>query len=265
VSNRRLEVVRDFSGVDPSTTGSPVCAVVHVYYPELFDEIVERLQRCATLHTVIVTYTTDDHYLRVQQSARPLVAQGATVELVRVDNRGRDMLPFVTVAPRALATGCQAFVKVHTKRSPHLGPYGDRWRRGLLDGLLPDPATIAQASQWFSEVDNVGFGVPYAYLGTWAHRGSNRRNVRRLAQRAGLRAGWRSPFPAGGMYWSGAEWLELVVALGLGADDFEAESGQLDGTTAHALERLVGCFAMSRRARVWIPGPPPQRGTALLV
>lgn len=231
-----------------------MCAIVHAYYPELFGDIVERLKRCTSLQSVIVTFTDEAALQGLGIAAQGLVDQGASVEFIKVENRGRDMLPFVTVAPRALATGCRAFVKVHTKRSPHLGPQGDEWRRELLDGLLPDPNTIAQASRWFAAEPNVGFGVPLSHLGTWAHRGRNSRRVRQLARRAGLRAPFRLLFPAGGMYWCSAEWLETVAAMGLQASDFEPESGQLDATTAHALERLIGCFAISRRAALWLPG-----------
>jgi lipopolysaccharide biosynthesis protein len=42
------------------------------------------------------------------------------------------------------------------------------------------------------------------------------------------------------MYWAKQPVLRWLKDLDLGADDFEAELGQLDGTTAHAVERLVG-------------------------
>ena len=246
-------MVRSVPPAETVTSGSDVCAVVHAYYPELFGEIVEHLGRCVSLRHVIVTYCDPNVENVITATAAPLVRNGVAVDTVLVDNRGRDMLPFVTVAPQALATGCRAFIKLHTKRSPHLGDEGDRWRRELLDGLLPDPLTIAGVSRWCTEEPNVGFGVPGRYLGTWAHRGKNHRNVRRLARRIGLRAPLRLLFPAGGMYWCTADWLAAVVSLGLTKGDFEQEAGQVDGTTAHALERLIGCYAMSRRAVLWLP------------
>jgi lipopolysaccharide biosynthesis protein len=56
------------------------------------------------------------------------------------------------------------------------------------------------------------------------------------------------------MYWCSRRWLETVVSLGLTRDDFEPEQGQLDGTLAHGLERLIGCYAHTERANVWLPG-----------
>ena len=251
--------MRSLPGPTGLDSGAAVCAVVHAYYPELFGEIVQRLERCASLRNVVVTYCDAAALSSLERDAAVLVAGGVLVEFVLVENRGRDMLPLVTVAQRALDTGCRAFVKLHTKRSPHLGAEGAGWRRELLDGLLPDGPTISLASRWCAEGTNVGFGVPSRHLGTWAHRGKNHRNLRRLAGRLGMRAPFRLLFPAGGMYWCSREWLEAVVALGLTAGDFEPEAGQVDSTTAHAMERLIGCFAMSRRAVLWLPEPAGSR------
>ncbi len=235
--------------------GADVCAIVHVYYAELFGEIVQHLQRCPTLRLVLITLVNPSVRAQLEVDARPLTDAGVRVDWVQVENRGRDMLPFVTVAPAALSSGCEVFLKLHTKRSPHLGPHGDDWRRELLDGLLPGPAIAERASRLFADHPNIAYGVPRSRIGTWAHRGRNHRKVRRLARRAGLRTPWRIVFPAGGMYWCNRGWIETVVSLGLTPADFEPESGQLDGTTAHALERLIGCYAFTHRSALWLPEP----------
>lgn len=238
---------------DNSATSPSVCAIVHAFYLDLLPDLVLRLQRCRDLRVAIVTYPEDRDPMPYRTALAPLGAAGVSIELVAVENRGRDMYPFAQVARRALATECDAFVKLHTKRSPHLQAAGDQWRDELLDGLLPDSATAHAAACLVRTEANFGFGVPSTRLGGRAHRGKNRQAVKRLAERAGLRVPRTLLFPAGGMYWCSRGWVETVANLALGRDDFEVEHGQLDGTTAHALERLIGCYAWTRHATVWLP------------
>lgn len=236
------------------TTGR-VCAIVHAYYPELLNEIVDHLERCAPLHLVLVTHPGHVAGDVIVDAFTSLTARGVIVEATVVENRGRDVLPFVTVLSRALRSDCEVFVKLHTKRSPHLGPDGDRWRTTLLDGLLPETHEISNLVAYIVSERRFGFAVPVEHAGARAHWGSNRTGVRSLAKRAGLRVPRRLVFPAGNMYWCSRGWLECLAQTDLTLDDFEPEDGQVDGTTAHAVERLVGCYASTKRATIWLlPG-----------
>jgi lipopolysaccharide biosynthesis protein len=60
----------------------------------------------------------------------------------------------------------------------------------------------------------------------------------------------RLTFAAGSMYWARGSLLRRLRSLRLTAADFEPEAGQEDGTTAHALERVIGLFAREAGMRV---------------
>ena len=52
------------------------------------------------------------------------------------------------------------------------------------------------------------------------------------------------------MFWVRMDALAPLLDAHLAECEFEAESGQLDGTFAHAVERVFGLAAMARGARI---------------
>jgi lipopolysaccharide biosynthesis protein len=61
--------------------------------------------------------------------------------------------------------------------------------------------------------------------------------------RADLVGSYRADFPAGSMYWFRISALAGLDDLLLEEDAFELEAGQLDGTLAHSVERIVLLYA----------------------
>ncbi|HEV2678983.1 MAG TPA: glycoside hydrolase family 99-like domain-containing protein [Rhodanobacter sp.] len=217
------------------------CAVIHIWYPDLLDELVAALRASGIDWRIIIT-TADER----EQPVRERVAQlGLDAEIDVFENRGRDILPFLHVANRLLDEGVTTVLKLHGKRSTHRED-GEIWRRELLDKLLaPERAEHILAA--FR--DDAGLGLVHAE----GHRqpveqywGANQANVDYLTCRLGIaapQAEQHDSFIAGSMFWLRPAALRLLLDAHLEVAEFEAEAGQLDGTLAHAIERMFSLAA----------------------
>ena len=110
------------------------------------------------------------------------------------------------------------------------------------------PARVAEHVQQilsaFAEDPNLGVvTAPGSLLGPefW---GGDRELVAELLRRLELTLDPDAlRFPAGSFYWIRAFVLQGLRALSMTEDDFDAEAGQVDATTAHAVERSIGILA----------------------
>ena len=162
-----------------------------------------------------------------------------------VENRGRDIRPFVEALRAARRLGYSVFCKLHTKRSPHRAD-GDDWRTALVDGLVGADA-VNLALGRFAEDPKLGLlaaSDARMQLGEQDVMANNRPQVERLAQRMELKLRPDTPFAAGSMFWGRTEAFAPLIDLSDEAIGFEAELGRVDGTTAHAIERLSAAIAI---------------------
>lgn len=71
---------------------------------------------------------------------------------------------------------------------------------------------------------------------------NNRMAVERLWARMGLKPRPETPFAAGSMFWGRTEAFAPLTDLSDAEIGFEPELGRVDGTTAHAIERLTAAI-----------------------
>ena len=217
------------------------CVVIHAWYAEEFGELLDELEVTDNRLPVFIT-TASERKAAVENA---LLMRRMNAQVQAFDNRGRDILPFLHLVPHLKQAGFTHALKLHTKRSPHLAD-GRGWRRAMTRSLLshgtPDVASL------FAARPDLGLLAPErALLELDAHWGANEARVRELARDCGARPGEidATRFPAGSMYWIRLDGLDpLLDCPGLGIAAFEEEQGQIDGTLAHAVERLLGISMM---------------------
>jgi lipopolysaccharide biosynthesis protein len=225
--------------------GNPtrVGVVVHVYYPELFDEIIGQLAAIPVTFDLLVTNASGES-IDVNPGRLP---RASSIVILEVDNHGRDILPLVQLVNAGLLDPYQLVLKIHTKRSAWRDGYaelagtGASWRGELLDGLLGDVVNVASILNAFATSPRLGLVTADASLLGPEFWGDNQSVTASLLRRLELDLDSSDlQFAAGSMYWIRGFVLQGLRALNLSAVDFEPEAGQVNATTAHAVERLIG-------------------------
>lgn len=224
----------------PSSVQRKPCVVVHAWYLDVFDEILDALRASGVDWRLVVT-TTPEQAPQVQAQLDDLQFDA---EVVAAENGGRDILPFLRVADRLLDEGADVILKLHTKHSPHRAD-GAQWRQEMLQRLLA-PSRAQTILQAFVDDPALGIVAPDGHLQPMdTYLAANRQAIEYLIVRLGI--GVRDPldrrFIAGSMFWVRASALRPILDAHLDEWEFEDEAGQVDGTMAHAVERIFGLCA----------------------
>lgn len=229
------------SALLPLPTAPPPVALVHVWHVDLLDEIAHALKASGIDWRIVLTTASD----RIDAVKDACLRLGIHAEIVACGNRGRDVLPFLRAVAPLLLDGTRVLVKLHTKKTEHRGD-GDRWRRDLLETLL-SPGRAARLLAAFDADPALGLIAPdHHALGVADYLGGNGPTLEHLRERLDLDASPDDRFIAGSMFWARLDALLPLYEMDLGEWEFEAEAGQVDGTLAHALERIVSLAAERR-------------------
>lgn len=222
-----------------NTTGTPAprrpCIVVHAWHAPEFADILRALAVIGLDYRLIVT-TGKEAETAIRHALEATRIRG---EIEVFENRGRDIRPFLYVAGKLLDQGEDVVLKLHTKRSPHRGD-GRTWRDDLLRKLV-DPARSRRILDAFLADKGIGMVPPEGHvLPTRPYLGGNGENLSALRTRLGLRSSTTlaEAFVSGSMFWARLDALRPLLDAHLDDWLFEPESGQIDCTFAHAVERI---------------------------
>ena len=231
----------------PVPPATRLCVVVHAWYPDTFDQILTALHACGLPLRLIVTTAPD----KAAQIRAVLARHAMQADVEVLENRGRDILPFLHVANRLIDEGEEVVLKLHTKHSPHRRD-GERWRSELLDRLL-SPDRAGRILQAFASDRTLGMVAPDGHVQPLGYYwGANEDNVRYLATRMGIAAprADSDTFVSGSMFWLRLAALRPLLDAHLDDWEFEPETAQLDGTFAHAIERVFGLCVRDQGLRI---------------
>jgi len=232
-----------------------VVAILHVFYTEMLDEMLDRVETLPAGFDLVVT--TPDETRAETLSARLTERYGASVswQVRVVDNSGRDQSAFLIGCRDILLGGeYDLVVKLHSKKTPQDGfNVGRHFAQQQFGNLLAGPAYTANVLAMFQREAGLGMVFPpmihigYPTMGRawWA----NKPGFEVLADTLGIRVPLDdvSPLaPYGSMFIARPEALRLLVEHPWKYEDFGGEGAYADGGLAHILERMPAYAAGER-------------------
>lgn len=227
---------------EPKLTGETICVQLHLFHTDLAEHFANVVNRLNKQHTLLISVQEGENASVWQRFFTDKVKNAEQIIVKNVPNRGRDVLPWQV----SFADEIQKHTilcHLHTKKSKHNQAHY-YWRDFLEHTMFGSQSLIDQILACFDEEPSLGLVYP-AYYGTLRnqpHWQGNRELFTRLYRRmTGHSPPEKCPdFPAGSFFWIRTSALKPLFDLKLDMKDFQFETGQTDGTLAHAVERIIG-------------------------
>ena len=222
----------------PQRSIAPSIAVVaHMFYEDLF-----ALYKTALLNIPFPCnlYLATDAEEKSSQLLKLFADWTGNVEVRVVPNRGRDIAPKL-VGFGHVYSDYEYVLHLHTKKQ--VREHGlEGWRDHLLQHLLGSRKIVEGIIHTFDTIPSLGIvaGTHFPAVKRWIGWGENKSIAEGLASRMAIDISEVTAinFPAGSMFWMRPAAIKPLLDLQLSLTDFPDERGQMDGTTAHAIERL---------------------------
>ncbi len=229
-------------GVD-SIDPTRIALHLHAFYVEELQAVLKRLRRNVIRPTLFVS-TGDGKEARVQSALDDY--SGPVGEIRAVPNHGRDIAPLLTLFGPTLVQEFDIFGHLHTKRSLHATNRRtiDAWTSFLMENLLGGESGGAMSDRILTAMtEDPTLGIVYPddpNILEWTENLGPAQNVAEQMYITHLHNHFS--FPMGNMLWARSTYLDRFVTLGLCWEDYPAEPLPIDGTSLHAIERLLGAL-----------------------
>ncbi|NIF29805.1 hypothetical protein F3J44_25995 [Pantoea sp. Tr-811] len=213
------------------------CAVfLHCFYIDIADDTIAQCLNSGLDVYAALIEGTDYSYLIDKYSD--------SINYKIFPNRGRDIAPFVTGFTEEIKR-YEFALHLHTKKSLHYGSARSDWMGYCVESLLGNIDKIDDIFQKHKTAAII-YPEPPDFIKeqmNWGHNFSRAKSLMSMLGHS-LEMTDRLDFPAGSMFWFRTKDLIPIFELKVSPYSFEFENGQVDGTLAHAYERIFGMYVL---------------------
>jgi len=235
-------VIIDDNSKKLQETDKKIAIQVHVFYPDLLEEIYQNISKMPYKYDLFISTDTKAKKSKIEQFFKQKKIKCSEVKVF--ENRGRDILPFISQLKKRIDK--YDFVcHLHTKKSEY-SDFGNNWRTYLYENLFGTENNIKSI---FYKLNKKKVGLiypePFESIKKRMQIGGNQEWMDELCKRLEIPNSFNNRFPAGSMFWVKKEVLSDLIK-NVQVQDFPEEKGQIDGTMAHAIERIIEVIAQEK-------------------
>lgn len=163
-------------------------------------------------------------------------------EIIIVDNKGRDVLPFL-IQLKNRVKSYKYLCHIHSKKSKTSPEIGISWRNYLYNNLLGNERIISEILTDFENNDKLGFIFPETFYEIIRQKliltKKTLKYMKYLVTKLfpKYKIGTQLDFPAGNMFWAKTNAIFQIFDIDL-SKKFDKEKDQTNDTIMHGIERI---------------------------
>ncbi len=214
---------------------------IHLFYQDMWPYFSEKIAPLIDggMDLVVVLLTKDEVSADIKKTYPKSI-------VVSAPNQGRDILPFLKLAKTLKELNYEYLLKLHSKKSPQRDD-GQDWADKMISDLISTESQFEKITSTIQSKNTAIIGSVGNYVPLTTYYNDNQPKVHWLLTKifgqsdADYINMYNNQFGffAGTMFWVNLDSITEILNLRLWANNFPSESAQLDGTTAHAIERLL--------------------------
>ena len=220
----------------------------HVFYEDLIFEVINKTNNIPIKFDLFISTISFIKKKRIEKYVKEY-SKANNYEIKIVENRGRDILPFITQMKFKIKN-YKYFCHIHTKKSQHDNVLGENWRNYLYNNLLGNREIIAEILSDFENYKYLGFIFPDVYYDIikgidnydsteFALHRPNIKYMNFILNNIfpGYKIGKKLVFPSGDMFWAKVHAIRQIFFINF-KKIFPKELNQTNETIMHGIERI---------------------------
>ena len=214
---------------------------IHLFYEYLIKDIINKTNNIPVKFDLYISIVFPERYNNLNNYIKSF-SKANYFELLIVENKGRDVLPFLNQF-KSKFKYYKYLCHLHTKKTKKIPEIGFLWRNYLFNNLLGNSNTISKILYDFENNKKLGFIFPETFHGIIKYfyklTTENKKWIDFLASKmfTNLKIGDQLNYPAGNMFWAKIASIYQIFTYDFN-QYFPNEKNQTDDTIMHGIERI---------------------------